>query len=279
MVIIGLGTAGCGIAKEFSASYKKVYIKQEDFPKSCTDEESFEANCPNFFRGRNSKFRNCEFDECWLFVCGGSLCSSATLRILETIKDKKINIGYVFPDLEWASPQVVKRHKVVFNVLQEYARSGLINQISIFSNSDILKIVGDQSIINMYKSINKQIANTVETILWFRNQEPVLGGRHEPKNISRINTVSIGNFEKNEEKLMFLLDNCTETSYIYSISKQKLESDKKLLNMIKKRIQSDESDNITSSFAIYSSNHKQSFFYSIKYSHHIQSWNRDSKEK
>ena len=86
MVIIGLGTAGCGIAKEFSASYKKVYIKQEDFPKSCTDEESFEANCPNFFRGKNSKFRNREFDECWLFVCGGSLCSSATLRILETIR-------------------------------------------------------------------------------------------------------------------------------------------------------------------------------------------------
>jgi len=272
MVIIGLGTAGCGIAKEFSSSYKKVYIKQSDFPKKCTDEESYESNCPNFFRGRNSKFENLEFDECWFFVCGGSLCSSATLRILETLKSKKINIGYIYPDLEWASPQVVKRHKIVSNVLQEYARSGLIHSMSIFSNKDILSIVGDQSITMMYSAINKQIANTVETILWFKDQTPVLGGTHKPKEISRINTISVGNFDKDQEKLMFLLDNCTETSYIYSISKQKLEKDKNLLNTIKKRIHNDESNNMTSSFSIFSSEHKQSFFYSLKYTHHIQPW-------
>lgn len=279
MVIIGLGTAGCGITSEFSPSYPKVMIKQEDFPKHCRDEESFEAKCPNFFRGKNSKFRNIEFTECWFFLCGGSLCSSATLRILETIKDKKINIGYVCPDLEWASPQVIKRHKIVFNILQEYARSGLINCITIFSNKDILNIIGDQPITKMYPAINKQIANTVESILWFDNQPPVLGGRHKAKEISRIKSLSVGNFEKDEEKLMFLLDNPTETSYIYSISKEKLERDKKLLTTIKKRIKKDEDNDIISSFAIFSSDHKQSFFYSLKYTHHIQPWRPPSKKK
>jgi hypothetical protein len=90
--------------------------------------------------------------------------------------------------------------------------------------------------------------------------------------ISRINTVSIGNIEKNEENLMFLLDNPTETCYIYSISKKRLETDKKLLNIIKKKITSDEQNNIVSSFAIYSSDHKQSFYYSLKHTHHIQPW-------
>ena len=272
MVIIGLGTAGCGVTSHFSSAYDKVMIRQSDFPKSCKKEEDFETKCPNFFRGKNSRFKNLEFEECWFFLCGGSLCSSATLRILENIKDKKINVGYIFPDLEWASPQVVKRHKVVFSVLQEYARSGLIHSMSIFSNTDILSIVGEQSITTMYDTINKQIANVVETLNWFKSQTPILGGSHQPKEISRINTVSIGDFKKNKESLMFSLDNCTETSYIYSISKQRLESDKKLLNVIKKRIQDDEEQNIVSSFAIFSSEHKQSFFYSLKYTHHIQPW-------
>tara|TARA_Y100000114_G_C11724896_1_gene310419 strand:+ start:54 stop:875 length:822 start_codon:yes stop_codon:yes gene_type:complete len=272
MVVIGLGSAGCGIVDHFSSSHTKIKITQDDFPKSCTTEEQYEENCPNFFRGKNSRFRNSKFDECWFFLCGGSMCSSATLRILESIKDKRINIGYVFPDIDWASPQVITRHKVVFNILQEYARSGLLNKIVIFSNKNILNIVGDQPITVMYDAINRQIANTVESVLWFSSQSPVLGGTHKAKNISRIMTLSVGNFKENKEKLMFFLDNTTETSYIYSISKQKLESDKNLLNVIKKRIKNDEENNIISSFAIFASEHKQSFFYSLKYTHQIQPW-------
>ena len=272
MVIIGLGTAGCGVASEFSSAHEKILITQDDFPKTSRVEEDFETKCPNFFRGKNSRFKNLKFEECWFFLCGGSLCSSATLRILEQIKDTKINVGYIFPDLHWASPQVVRRHKVVFSVLQEYARSGLISGVTIFSNKEILNIIGQQPITTMYNMINKQIANTVESILWFKNQPPVLGGNHKTSSISRISTVSMGNIEKNEENLMFLLDNPTETCYIYSISKERLEKDNKLLNIIKEKIKNDEEQNISSSFAIYSSEHKQSFYYSIKYTHHIQPW-------
>jgi len=272
MVVIGLGTAGVGIVNHFSDSYKKVTITQADFPKTCIKEEDYESKCPNFFRGKNSRFKNMKFDECWFFVCGGSICSSATLRILESIKDKKINIGYVFPDLEWASPQVIKRHKIAFNILQQYARSAAINSITIFSNNDILNIIGDQSITKMYDMINQQIANTVESIDWFQQQEPILGGPHMPKSISNIRTVSVGNLEKNEENLMFLLDNCTETCYIYNVSKKRLNSDKKLLSLIKERIRTDEAKKIVSSFAVYASEHEQSYFYSLKFSHYIQPW-------
>ena len=267
MVVIGLGSAGVGIVNNFSDSYKKVLITESDFPKSCRREEDFEEKCPNFFHSKNSRFK-----ECWFFLCGGSKCSSAALRILESIKDKKINIGYVFPDLSWATPQVSKRHKVVFNVLQEYARSGLIHSLTIFSNKDILNIIGDQPITEMYNSINRQIANTVETIQWFKNQQPIIGQIHQPKEISRISTVSTGVLKKDKENLMFFLDNITETGYIYSISKQQLESDKNLLKLIKSRVSDDENNNITSSFAVYPSEHKQSFFYSLKFTHHIQNW-------
>jgi len=266
MVVIGLGSAGAGIANHFSDLYKKVTIVESDFPKKCKIEEDFEMHCPKF---KKLKFAE---GECWFFLCGGSKCSSATLRLLETIKNKKINVGYVFPDLEWASPQVAKRHKVVFNVLQEYARSGLLNRLTVFSNKDILNIIGDQSITKMFDMINKQIANTIETIEWFRTQQPVLGSQHIPKEVSRISTVSTGVLKKKEENLMFFLDNITETGYIYSISKQQLESNKDLLKLIKSRVTDDEKNKITSSFAVYPSEHKQSFFYSLKYTHHIQDW-------
>ena len=140
----------------------------------------------------------------------------------------------------------------------------------LFSNKDILNIIGDQSIVEMYSMINKQIANTIETILWFKSQEPVLGSSHEPKEISRISTVSTGKLKKNEENLMFFLDNCTETCYIYSINEDELETDTDLLSRIKQKISSDEQAGIKSSFCIYSSDDQQSYFYSIKYTHYIQ---------
>jgi hypothetical protein len=122
----------------------------------------------------------------------------------------------------------------------------------------------------MYAMINKQIAITIETLEWLKTQNPVMGSAHESKEVSRICTLSVGDFEKNEEKLLFLLDNITEASYLYSVSKKQLENNKDMLNIIKERIIKDEENNIVSSFAIYPSEHNQSFFYSLKLTHYIQ---------
>ena len=270
MVLIGLGTAGSGIVNSFSDTYQKICIIEDDFPDSCVIEEDFEAKCPNFFRGKNSRFKNLKFEKCWFVLCGGSKCSSATLRILETIKNKKINILYVCPDYELSGPNVMRRHRVVYNVLQEYTRSGLLNSMCIVSNKQVLNIIGDQPISQMYSSINTTIANTMETIMWFKTQQPVMGSLHQQKEISRIYTVSMGNIKNNQENMLFLLDNPTETWYIYSISKTQLENDKDLIPLIRKRVTNDEESNIKSSFIIYPSEHKQSYFYSLKYTHFIQ---------
>ena len=123
----------------------------------------------------------------------------------------------------------------------------------------------------MYSNLNTTIANTFETVEWFKSESPVMGSLHEPKIISRIYTVSIGDFKQNEENMLFPLDNITETWYIYSISKQNLENNKDLIPLIRSRVLADEEKDISSSFAIYSSQHKQSFFYSVKLTHYIQS--------
>jgi len=265
MVLIGIGNAGHNLINNFGDQHKKISILSSDFPKKCKKVEDYEEFCPNFTK--RLKFAD---NECWVVLCGAGKVAGCTLRALQNIKNKKINIVYICPDPTLITPIQAKRHKVTFNILQEFTRSGLFNKMYLFSNKQIISVIGEQTIINMYSMINKQIANAIETVEWFNTQQPVLGSPHTPKEISRICTLSVGDFQKNEEKLLFPLDNVTETGYIYSISKTQLEKNKDLLKLIKGRVIEDEKNNILSSFAIYSSEYKKSFFYSLKLSHIIQ---------
>ena len=265
MVLIGIGNAGCNLINEFGNQHKKICITANDFPKKCSSSEDYEEYCPKFTK--KLKFNE---DECWVALCGSGKVPGCTLKILETLKHKKINVIYIYPDLTLANSIQQKRNKVVFGVLQQYVRSGLLNRMYLFSNSDIINVVGDQPINILYKTLNKQIAIAIETLEWLKSETPVIGSSHESKQISRICTLSVGDFENNEEKMLFFLDNITETCYYYSVSKNQLEKNKDLLKIIKQRILKDEENNITSSFAVYPSSHNQSFFYSLKLTHFIQ---------
>ena len=265
MVLIGIGNAGRNLVNQFGNHHKKITITADDFPAKCKKTEHYEEYCPNF--SKKLKFKD---EECWVALCGAGKVAGCTLRVLETIKNKKINIIYIHPDTTLCNTMQLKRNKVLYNVLQEYARSGLFNRIYLFSNKNVLDIIGNQPITKMYEMINKQMAISIETIEWLKAQNPIIGSAHESKNISRICALSVGDFKKNEEKSFFFLDNITEACYFYSVSKNQLEKNKNMLDIIKDKIIKDEKNNIVSSFAIYPSEHNQSFFYSLKLSHFIQ---------
>jgi hypothetical protein len=265
MVLIGIGNAGHNLINAFNTHHTKISITAKDFPKNCKKTEDYEQHYPDF--SDRLKFDD---DECWVALCGAGKVAGCTLRVLETIKHKKINIIYVYPDTTLCNSIQLKRNRVLYNVIQEYTRSGLLHRMYLFSNKNVLDIIGDQTITEMYNMINKQIAYSIETLEWLKSQAPVMGSEHESKNVSRICTLSVGNMKKNEEKMLFSLDNITEASYLYSVSKKQLEKDKDMLNKIKERIMKDEENKIISSFAIYPSEHNQSFFYSIKLTHYIQ---------
>ena len=269
MVVIGIGSAGCNIASCFSKGHKKILFDASKFPSTCKTVEDYEKKCPSFKKELSFKQ-----NECWVFLCGAGKVAGASLRILEKIKNKKINIVYICPDPLLATPIEIKRNKVAFNILQEYARSGLLNSIYLASNKEMFDIMGQGPISSIYENANKSLANIVETVEYFKNTKPVLGSLAEPKEISRIRTFGIGVVEKNEEKLLFPLDNLTETSYIYSVSQDELDQQNDLLYDIKEKISKDKNNNILSSFSIFSSIHEQSFFYSIKSTHYIQKENK-----
>ena len=268
MVVIGLGTAGCNVAALFKkyGNYKVVLLDEGKGIPKCASVEECEEKTPNLKR---NKLKGVKGDVIFI-VCGASKVASASLKILEQIKDCNIKVVCINPDPFFTPSEYMKRNRVIACVLQQFARSGLFSELTLYDNNSITDITGQGSVKNFYAKINETIASAIHAMNYFDNTDPIFGSRHTPRGISRIKTIAIGSVEKNEEKLYFPLDNITETCYIYSINEDELETDNDLLSRIKQKISSDEQSNIKSSFCIYSSDSQQSYFYSIKYTHYIQ---------
>ena len=264
MITIGLGNAGINICRKLSnlGNYKTIELDEGKGLPKCQTHEDYENSVPKL----GNKLRLGKEQDLWFIVCGASKVSGATLKILEQVKNREVKVLYIIPDSFFLSATQKLQHKVTLGVLQEYARSGMINSIWLFDNKLISNIVGEGALGSYYDNCNSAIANFLANYNWFINTQPIMGNLHEPKNISRIRSVSIGEIEKNEENLFFLLDNVTESCYYYSISSYKKENDKHLLSNIRTYLET--KGNTT--FGIWENGSEHSFFYSIKFTHYIQ---------
>ena len=151
-------------------------------------------------------------------------------------------------------------------VLQEYARSGLLNAVYFVSNESMINIVGESPLTSYYDKMNELLFNCIHSLNVFADTEAIFGGNHEPKEISRIRTFAFREIEKEQKKLFFPLDNITETCYIYSINETELNRNTNLISEIKGTMNKD----IISSFSIYPSSHEYSYAYGIYYTHYTQ---------
>ena len=172
--------------------------------------------------------------------------------------------------LEFSSTKDRKRNRVHFNVLQEYARSGMIEHLVLLDNKTILEHVGHGTVLNYFDNVNKFIFTMISTLIYCDNVEPDFDARHEIKNISRISTIGWGIFEENEEKLFFSLDNITETSYIININEEELSNDVSVLPNVKAMVKENKKLERETSFAIWSTEESESYFYTRHYTHFIQ---------
>ena len=114
MVVIGLGKAGCNIAEMFK-SYDNYKVLTYDGGKNVPLNESsegYEAKFPN--KRELKKIKN---ETVWFFVCGAGKIAGATLRLLEQIKENKINIVYIVPDASILPDASKKRNRVAVGVL------------------------------------------------------------------------------------------------------------------------------------------------------------------
>jgi hypothetical protein len=242
--IIGLGNAASSVAELFSEIKQyKVYklnskveknTKYNFKLKSFDNPEEYEYNIPNlktFFKSIN--------DNIQFLIMGGSLSSNYALGVLEQLRDKKVDLIYIQPDTELLTGIPVLVENTTFGVLQEYARSGLVNSITLISNLSIEESLGDINIKNYYESLNNFIFSTVHHLNYFTHSEPEIGQVSRPAEINRIRAVAGLNMKNIEEKWFFNLDSPRELCYYLAINTERLETEgglhKKIVDMLKQK--------------------------------------------
>lgn len=274
MNIIGLGQAGCAIAECFAKypQYKIYKISVDTEGKRCYNIPILETaeEYESYSYPKIKAFLKELKGETLFIVGGSSKISCASLRILENLKRLPVSILYIQPDDGLMDETQIMQEKVVRNVIQEYARSGIFESVCLVSNSHLDDIVGGAPIIGYHEALNDILVSTLHMINFFQNTKPVSGGIPKPKNTHRIYTVGVFDIEKSEEKMFFSLDKARHKCYIYGVKEEKLKTDKKLMKKIRSQIESKKEEDLNISYAIYSTDYEYDIGYVITRTPHIQ---------
>lgn len=242
--VIGLGNAASAIVDCFKDTPQYDVFKLNDQVKksskynfkikSFDEPEQYEANIPNLQKFFSNVNENVQF-----FVVGGSYSSNYSLGVLEQLRDKKVDLIYVQPDTELLTGTPLLVENTTFGVLQEYARSGLLNSITLISNLAIEESLGDLNIKTYYQSLNNFIFSAVHHLNYFTHSEPEIGQVSRPSDTNRIRSIAGLNMKNLEEKWIFPLDNPRELCYYLAINTERLETEgglhKKIVDLLKQK--------------------------------------------
>ena len=266
MVIVGLGQAGKEIANLFKPhkQYKIIILDENEGIEPQASVEDYDAQEIKINKRGLKKH-----EKGILFVCGSGKVAGATLRVLEALTDIQMDVFYIVPDLEFCSREEQKRHRVHFNVLQEYARSGKIRSVILASNKELLSLAGTGPISRYYEKVNFYIYNLIQNIMFCIHTEPEFGRLQNPKEISRITTFGFGDLESERESLLFPLDNITETCYLYNIDEEDIDNNPNIMPQIQQMVRDAKEKEREVSYAIWKAS-DYNLFYSINHTHFIQ---------
>ena len=274
--VVGIGNGASNIARNF-IGYPQydVYLlndQEEDKNlkhhqlKSFEEPEKYEENIPKL-----KKFFSKLREQVQVFIIGSSYSSNYALGILEQLKDKKIDIFYIKPDIELliGIPKLIEN--TTFGVLQEYARSGVFNSFTIISNPHLEDAMGGVPIKTFHESLNKSIFSTIHFMNYFEHNEPELGAISKPAPINRIKTIGRINVSDLKEKWFFDLDTSREICYYICINEEKLKTDGSLhKNLVRKLKDKPRNAFRKISYAIYETEHAQDFGFCVAHTNAIQ---------
>ena len=136
------------------------------------------------------------------------------------------------------------------------------------SNKQAINIAGHGTVYEYYEKVNYFIYSTFQNLLYCTHVEPDFGRLHEKKQVSRISTIGVGKFLE-EEKLLFSLDNTTETCYLINIEEEDLNNNEGIIPSCQQIIRENTALGRESSFALWKSS-EENYLYSIHYTHFIQ---------
>lgn len=274
MIVVGLGKAGRNIAKAFSK-----FPQYETFTIDTNDDASIMIEEYSSHEEYDAKFPHLELDiqneEVLVVIAGAGKISGGSLRLLEQLQNNKVTVLYIESDLTIMSEIQKKQERIVSSVLQEYARSGVLERIIMVNNAHIEQSIGDMSIIGYYDTLNQAIVNVIHMTNVFKHSEPVIGNFITPSELSRICTIGAVSLEGEDytqytEKWFYPLTNTKDVVYYYGIGEDDLKNDgtlfRKINNFVKSRL--DTGTNV--SYGVFRTSYEQKYCYCVRYSSMVQ---------
>ncbi len=274
--IVGLGNGASKIVQHFEQyeQYNVYYLnnklkrssKRKHKLKTYEKAEEYEQNIPNL-----KKFFSDIDDHVQFVVVGSAASTSFALGILQQIQKKKIDLIYIKPDtaLLTGVPKLIDN--MAFGVLQEYARSGKFNSITIISNMGVEECLGDLPIKGYFEALNSSVAWVLHYMNYFANAEPEIGQMSNPPAHHRIRSVAMLDMKSLEEKWLFELDTPRDLCYYLCINDDKLETEKglhkRIVNILKEKPRNAFRK---ISYAIYGTNQPNDFGFCVAHTNVVQ---------
>jgi hypothetical protein len=210
----------------------------------------------------------------FLSACGN--VSGITLRLLEQIKDKKPSVVLLISDESSLGKKYKLQQKVTLGVLQEYARSGLIENLYLLSNQFVEGLLDNVPIDQYYSAINEIICYVFNTVIWCKNNKPILETKEEEDSISTICTFGLLDLDNNLT-VFYPLQNITKERYYYNLTEKDIKTNFKLLQKIKSTTNT--TDLTAKTFAVYKTQHQQSLCILEARTHIIQPLSEEKENR
>lgn len=216
ITLIGIGNTGTKIVEKLSSyqQYRTIKIDSGEEIKECSSPEEYEEKCPSF----KKLFKNLDSDV-YVFISSSGKISGSLLRILEQLKEYTLNVVCVCSDPITLSSVGSLQQNVVTGVLQEYARSGLLNSLYLLDNSKIEDVIENIELDKYWEKINETIAYFFHTFMFFMNTKEIFKFGDTDSKVANIHTFGVLDHQKNKTSL-YDLKYITNEVYYYSLNKK-----------------------------------------------------------
>jgi hypothetical protein len=274
--ILALGNAACDIVTELEKYniYKIYRICNQDREEKNTyivPELDSAEEYENLNILSKIKFLRSIKDEITFFVCGASKSSALSLKLLESMHKRglKIKIIYFHPETEFLSEDQVLQEKTVRSVLQEYARSGLFEDITMVCNKTLEGFTESINVFDYYKQINSVFCDSYHMVEVFKNTKPIMSTFSRIRESCRIRSLGVSTISC-EDKLFSPFKQEVEVVYYFGINEEKLKTQgnffKELTNSVKNRMR----EETKAYFGIYPTQYENDYIYVECFSPKIQ---------
>tara|TARA_B100000085_G_scaffold60353_2_gene53118 strand:- start:6036 stop:6905 length:870 start_codon:yes stop_codon:yes gene_type:complete len=275
--LLGIGPAGCQIVQQLNKNKNYQVYQILPSPKRTTKyrfslpllqgpEEYEDMNMSDLNKWILKIERSCS-----VFLCGASSSTGITLRALETLHKKgvKMDIVYVCPEIEVLSESDRLHERSVRNIMQNFSRSGLFENICMVYNPSLEVAAGPTNVVEYYDQLNNILTSTYYMLDVFKNSKPIMSTFSPRKESCRISTIGIGSM--NDEDVMFFpFDQEVSIVYYLGINEEKLKNEENLFRTITDKIKKRISKDVNVSFGIYPTKYEDDYIYVEYFSPKIQ---------